>query len=276
MSHVAPRMMQSALKPTLGVLRDVAKGAPVPRVVQTLLDEGVNVTPAGLGKLTTLLNATKAERDVLIDDAIKRGAPGVNPFSVTARLGETAQKFGQQVNPAPDLEAIGEAGNAFLKEFGGNPLALDHANQIKEGTYAVLRKKYGQLGSASVESQKALARGLKEEIEQQVPGVDAVNRRLGNLSDAERAVGRRVAIASNRDMGGLVWLAENPTTALAFVMDRHPAVKSMLARGLYQSAGAAARVSPQLLRGLVALAAQGDDDALAPASGGSSSDPGRQ
>ncbi|HEX7767994.1 MAG TPA: hypothetical protein VF443_14880 [Nitrospira sp.] len=271
-SKAAPRLMQSAVKPTLGMLKDVIKGAPVPRVVQTLLDEGVNVSPAGFQKLTTLLNATKDERDRLITEGMKDPASGVNPFAVTSRLKQTAQQFGSQVNPEADLNAISKAGQEFLDQFGGDKIALDQANQIKQGTYDVLRKKYGQLGSADVEAQKALARGLKEEIEQQAPGVDVANRRLGNLSEAEKAVGRRIAVASNRDSAGILWVAHNPAAFLAGLMDRSPAVKSMLARGLYTQAGSIARVSPQLIRGAVGvLAAEGSDDGLASSSGGSSS-----
>lgn len=277
MAKAGPRLMQSAVKPTLAMLKDVAKGAPVPRIVQTLLDEGVNVTPAGYQKLQTLLNATKDERDALIAQGMQAPDSGINPFAVTSRLRDTAQRFGRQVNPAADLTTISEAGQKFLDEFGGNKIALDHANQVKEGTYAVLRKKYGQMGSADVEAQKALARGLKEEIETQAPGIDAVNRRLGNLSEAEKAVGRRIAMSSNRDSAGILWVASNPAAFLAGLMDRSPAVKSMLARGLYSSAGAAARISPSLIRGAAALlASDASGDEPAPGSGGSSSGQGNR
>lgn len=277
MAKAGPRLMQSAVKPTLSVLKDVAKGAPIPRVVQTLLDEGINVTPSGYQKITTLLNATKEQRNEMIAAAAQKADSGVNPFAVTSRLRETAQQFGSQVNPASDLNTISEAGQKFLDEFGGDKIALEQANRIKEGTYAVLRKKYGQMGSADVEAQKALARGLKEEIETQVPGVEAVNRRLGNLSEAEKAVGRRVALSSNRDPVGILWVAHNPAAFLAGLMDRSPAVKSMLARGAYSSAGAAARVSPTLIRGAVALlVAEGSDAGPAPGSSDSSNGPGRQ
>lgn len=277
MAKAGPRLMQSAVKPTLAMLKDVAKGAPVPRIVQTLLDEGVNVTPAGFQKLQTLLNATKDERNALIQQGMSQPGSGVNPFAVTSRLRETAQQFGHQVNPAADLNTISEAGQKFLEEFGGDKIALDQANRIKEGTYAVLRKKYGQMGSADIEAQKALARGLKEEIETQAPGVDLVNKRLGNLSEAEKAVGRRIAMSSNRDSAGILWVASNPAAFLAGLMDRSPAVKSMLARGLYSSAGTAARVSPSLIRGAVALlASEASDAGQTQASGGLSSGQGNQ
>lgn len=254
MSALAPRVMQAAVKPTLKMLGDVVKGREVPKVVETLLEEGVNVTPAGYQKLQALLNTSTAERNQLLSDAVAAGAPSVRPLAVAGRLSETAQQFGRQVNPSADLDAISRAGQEFLDVHGGTDIPIEEANALKQGTYQVLKKKYGQLGSADVEAQKALARGLKEELETLVPGVDLANQRVGDLSQALAAVGRRVAIQSNRDPAGLAWLTHSPTLFMAALMDRHPLVKSLVARGLYNSAAAAARVSPQVIRaGLVGL-----------------------
>ena len=267
MRIAAPRVMQAALKPTIKMLAGVMKGQPVPRVVQTLLDEGVNVTPAGLQRLQTVLNSTVAERQALLSGAEAAGAPGVSPYAVTRRLGDVAARAAQQVNPAADVATVSRVGNEFLAEHGGRLIPVTEANALKEGTYQTLRKSYGQLGSAEIEAQKALARGLKEEIEPQVPGIEAVNRRIGNVTEAVAAVGRRVALAANRDPVGFAWVAHNPQMFIAALLDRSPAVKSMLARGLYQSAGRVAQVSPQLIRAaLVALTTDVSEPGPAPAS----------
>jgi hypothetical protein len=260
MRLAAPRLMQSAVKPTLATLRDVAKGAAVPRVVTTLLDEGVNVTAGGLQKLQGLLGASQHELRTLLANAEAGGAPGINPYAVAGRLGDTARRAAQQVNPARDVAAVTRVGNEFLGEYGGRLLPLAEANAVKAGTYAGLREAYGELGKAGVEAQKALARGLKEEIEVQAPGAEVINAQIGRLTDAVGAVGRRVAIQSNRDPVGIAWVTHHPATFLAAVLDRSPAVKSMLARGLYQSAGRVAQVSPQLIRAaVIALATAGPD-----------------
>jgi len=251
MRAAAPRVMQAAVKPTIKMLAGVMKGEAVPRVVQTLLDEGVNVTPGGYQRLQELLTASSQKLKGLLGTAEAAGAPGVSPYAVTRRLGEVAARVGQQVNPVADVATVSRVGNEFLAEHGGRLIPLTEANALKEGTYQTLRKSYGQLGSADIEAQKALARGLKEEIEQQAPGVEAVNRQIGNYTEAAKAVGRRVAVAANRDPVGFAWVAHNPQMFLAALLDRSPAVKSMLARGLYQSAGRVAQVSPQLIRAAV-------------------------
>lgn len=259
MAMAAPRIMQSAVKPTLGVLKDMMQGATVPKVVQTLLDEGVNVTPKGLTKLNTLLSASQADVKASLDAAEAAGHQ-ISPYRVASRLNDTAAQFANQVNPSNDLEAVSKAGQEFLDTRGGQMLSPTDAQALKQGTYTQVRKKYGQLGTADTEAQKALARGLKEELEQIAPGIDVQNARTEDLTTAAKAVGRRVAVTSNRDIGGLADLAvTSPLTFLTVLADRSPAVKSMLARGLYQSAGAASRVAPQLIRGAVAALASQQD-----------------
>ena len=133
---------------------------------------------------------------------------------------------------------------------------------MKVGTYRQIGKDYGKLSSASVEAQKALARGLKEEIEAAIPKIKALNAREGSLMAAQDAVAHRVAIAGNRDPAGFAWVTHTPQTFLAALMDRSPVVKSMLARGMYSSAGAAAKVSPQLIRAAVLALATEESDAV--------------
>jgi hypothetical protein len=231
------------------------KGAPVPRVVKTLLDEGVNVTESGVTKLKALLNATHSDVKAAIQGAEAAGAQ-IHPNAVASRLTETAKQFANQVNPGPDLNAVAEAGNQFLEAHGGQMLSPTQAQSLKQGTYSVLSKKYGQLGSAETEAQKALARGLKEELERAAPGIDVLNAKEADQLKALNALGRRVALTGNKDPIGFAWVTHNPMVFLTALIDRSPAVKSMLANGLYQSAGAAAKVSPDLIRTAVVALAQ--------------------
>lgn len=259
---VGSRMMQSAVKPGLKMLlRDVKQGADVPRVVKTLLDEGVSVTPTGLAKLQTLLKSTNDE----IATALASSSGTVSPIRVASRLNQTARTFASQVNPQADLEAISTVGENFLGHPGltGASISLPEAQALKTGTYARIGEKYGQASAAGIEAEKALARGLKEEIASEVPAVTELNAKEGRLLEALHTVGKRVALAGNKDPIGFAWVAHNPMTFLAALMDRSPAVKSMVARGLYQSAGAAAQVAPQLIR--LAVGAIAQDGSGAPA-----------
>ncbi len=266
MRAVGQRMMQSAVKPGLKILTQAVKrGDETPRVVQTLLDEGVNVSPRGVAKLQTLLNATNDE----ITAAVKGASGDISPLKVASRLTDTAKTFGRQVNPQADLEAISQVGENFLNHpdlaTKASPmLSVPEAQAMKVGTYARIGEKYGKAGAASIEAEKALGRGLKEEIAAEVPGVAPLNAREGRLIEAMQTVGRRVALSGNRDPVGFAWVTHNPMTFLAALMDRSPAVKSLIARGLYRSAGTAGHVSPQLIRVAVHALATADDTSTDP------------
>jgi hypothetical protein len=141
------------------------------------------------------------------------------------------------------------------------PLAAADAQAMKQGTYNILRNKYGEQGSATVEAQKALARGLKEEIAKQFPEISNLNAAESRLLDLaptlERAVNR---ISNNHTLGiggpifagGVKAVTGSTGTAatlgvLKSVVDI-PAVKSQLAIALSKGAkipypAAAARVA---------------------------------
>lgn len=273
MSAVAPWVMQSAVKPTISMLKEY--GTTAPKLVQTLFDEGINVTEGGLAKLQKLFEATNDQ----IRAAVQGASGQIDKKVVAARALPTAQKIAQQVNPTRDLQAVGDTVQEFLDHpvYTGNTLSVPEAQAMKVGTYQQIGKKYGEVSSAAIETQKALARGLKEEIAAEVPGIAGLNTKDSELMAALDAVGRRVALSGNKDPIGFAWVAAHPTTFIAALFDRSPAVKSMLARGLYQGAGAAAKVSPQLIRvAVTALSTAAPGDEPAPASGDSSARPGSQ
>lgn len=251
LERMAPRLMQSALKPNPSLLKEYKTTAP--KIVKTLLDEGVNVTPGGIEKLQNLLNMTNQE----ISDLVKASAATIDKKAVAARVADTALKTARQVNPTKDLQAVGDVVDEFLQHpiYPGQTLTAPEAQALKQGTYQQIGKKYGEMSSASVEAQKALARGLKEEVADAVPEIAQLNQRDARLMAALDATGRRVAVAANRDPVGFAWVTQNPKTFLAALMDRSPVIKSMLARGMYQSAAKVGKVSPELIRAAVVAVA---------------------
>lgn len=268
LSALGGRVMQGAVKPGMrAIVRSVRNGEAVPPVVKTLLDEGVNVSHAGIAKLQALLGETNQQ----IASAVANAPGQISPVNVASRLSDTAKTFATQVNPQADLDAISQVGQNFLDHpsITSATISVPEAQALKQGTYARIGEKYGQASPAGIEAEKALGRGLKEEVAKQVPQVSALNAREGRLIDALDVVGKRVALSGNRDPIGFAWVAHNPTTFLAALIDRNPSVKSMIARGLYRSAGEAAQVTPQLIRLAVQAVASGGEGA-----GDNSSDPG--
>lgn len=141
-----------------------------------------------------------------MQNQIKAGSAAgatVNKFDVASRLGQTYQKFGNQVTPLSDLNAIGETGNEFLQNQP-NEIPAATAQQLKSGTYQQLNDTaYGQLKNSTIEAQKALARGIKEELQTQFPEIQGLNAQEGNAINLQEALERAINRTTNRNILGL-------------------------------------------------------------------------
>ena len=247
MNRVSQELMQSALKPSTKELA-TGKGA---RAVKTLLQKGVNVTPRGIEKLRSEIDTL----DEAISAAIARSPASVDKVQVANRLRDAVNRFKMQVTPQSDMKVINRAWDEFINHpllTGKERIPVQLAQKLKQGTYKVLESKaYGETGTASVEAQKALARGLKEEIANAVPNIGKLNKEESELLNALEIASRRVLVDANKNPMGLGWLAMHPGTWLGFAADRSPLVKSLLSRLI--SAGA--KVIPQAAGDVVGGAA---------------------
>lgn len=223
----AKSLMRSALKP---VLADARTGKAA-RAIDTLLNEGVNVTPGGLRVLRDKVDDLNRQ----IADQIRSSTATVDKQAVYGPVKEALDKFRMQVNPNSDINAIKGAWDEFVNHpmISGDNIPVQLAQKLKQGTYKALgNKSYGELKGAEIEAQKAIARGLKDEVAKAVPGVDKLNARESELLNALNVAERRVLVSLNKNPGGLAWLSSNPKAAAAFMADKSELFKSLLARML--------------------------------------------
>jgi hypothetical protein len=225
----AEGLMQSAVKPTLAQLRSgEAKTA-----IRTMLENGISPNSKGIEKLQALIDAA--------DDKITQGIAGSDAQvfmpHVADRVKDTRAAFMNQASPENDIAAI----DAVKKNFLNHPqhpsqlMSVQDAQKMKQGTYRILSGKFGEQGSASTEAQKALARGLKEEIATAVPGVSEANAELAKLLKTMSVAERRALMEGNKNPGGLSLLAGNKAGLLAFLADRSANLKALTARGLFSA-----------------------------------------
>lgn len=221
-------LMKSALKPTLAQHQSGEAAS----AVKTLLDEGINATKGGAEKLKSMIQ----DIDQQIKDVISSSTATVDKQKVLGQLQGLRQRVLQQANPSADLAAVDAAGTGFAQHplLPTDQIPIQLAQDLKQGTYREVGKKYGQIGSADIEAQKALARGLKEEIAQVAPEVAPLNARQSELIKALKVTGRRALMDENKNPLGLTALAPSGTGALAFLADRSALVKSLAARGINQ------------------------------------------
>jgi hypothetical protein len=236
----AKRLMQSAIKPTIEQLRTgEAKTA-----IQTMLKYGINPTEGGVSKLRSIIDGMNDD----IAAKIAGSGASVSKQKVLGALADVRTKFGDQVSPTGDLNKITGVADDFVSHpnYLGDMIPVQGAQKMKQGTYKVLNKKFGEVGSAETEAQKALARGLKEEIAEAVPGVGALNAEESKLLATLGVAERRALMSMNNNPLGLAALAGDPKGFMMFMADKSVLFKSLAARMLNSSVQGAQSSAPQL------------------------------
>lgn len=198
---------ESALKPSTTMTQDERQAA-----VKTGLENEIPVSKGGVEKINSLIESLNQKiADTLAADPNRP----IDPNAVATRADAARTKFANQVNAQGDLNAIEASRQQFLKEQGAPTnmqgeitglapnMGSAQAQAMKQGTYRVLAGKYGEQGSAAVEAQKALARGLKEEIATQFPEISTLNASESKLLDLQPILERAVNRISNHQLIGI-------------------------------------------------------------------------
>jgi hypothetical protein len=234
MEKAAKGLMQSALKPPSKAIvsGDAAKA------VDTLLQEGVNISAKGAAQLRSKINQLSGE----VAQMISASPATVDKAHVASEVYKALQKFRNQVNPGADTKAILNSWDEF-RSMVGSKIPVQEAQALKQGTYKVLADKYAKIGGAvdneaATQAQMAMAKGLRKGIEEAVPGVGQLNAHESRLINALELAERRAGIGGNKDIGGIAWLAHHPEAAAAMMADRSAAFKSWLANRIYQARNA--------------------------------------
>lgn len=234
---IPERLMQSALKP----LQKQLESGQAKTAIQTLLKEDVNptLTKTIFGKGIDTLQSKVDTLNSQIVDIIKSSKKTVNKSEVVAYLDDLEKNALNNALPAGDLAAIQAARQEFLahpllKNLEEIPVQL--AQKLKVGTYKSLGEKaYGELKSATVESGKTIARGLKDLIGKAEPGVLGLNKESQALYDTLDVAERRAFMEANKDIAGISTLSKDMKNQIAMMADRSANFKALLARTLYKA-----------------------------------------
>lgn len=208
--NLPERIYESVLKPGPKTFTTAERAS----MVKTGLEEGILPSPKGIDKMSNLVSDLNDKVKARIAAGSQAGVT-IDPYAVASRTDETLRKFSNQVVPQSDIESIIGAKQNFLRSRGetklpsgqiltpASPMTAEQAQAIKVGTYSQLRKKYGELSSAEVEAEKALARGIKEELETPFPEIKELNARESKLLGLDDALQTAVHRIQNRELFGL-------------------------------------------------------------------------
>ena len=270
LESVAVSLKERGLKPKESDLKRMSRfGQTVPERSQTiarrLLEERIPTSRAGADKLHGRVDDLHNQ----VDDLLANSGAQASTKPLVSELDATRATFEKQLVPADDLAAVDGtlenllqndalARTRFVPEqvptgivdASGQPIMrtqmrpagrelLDRVpvgelNTLKRGTYKRLGPKQygGELKSASVEAEKALARGARQSIEDVVPEVGPLNAKQAELLDLLDVLDDSVArtaknnpigwsdafIASHSPLfGAASWLSRHPGAASPFV-----------------------------------------------------------
>jgi hypothetical protein len=233
----AERLMQQALKPSTDALVNLGPTGPSSqRAIATMLDadpgltgfSGYNVGRGGIKSMQGKADATKAA----IEDAIKGSGATVDRNVLASSLDEFTNHIkATDLAPQDRLAAVQKLYDQIVSNTHmPQQLPVEQVQRIKQAIYKRISEAYGELGSDTVQAQKYLARSAKDQISAAVPEVAGLNAKESELLNALELARHRAFVTGNKDIGGMGWLTANPAAFAAFMVDRSPLFKSMIAR----------------------------------------------
>jgi len=194
-TKLAERIYQSALKPSEDAL---AQG-----VVKTGLKEKVWLTKGGVEKAAQKIDDLESQ----LDEAIKAGtAEGKTvPTNGLKKFVDPIRGWFETVDVKASKAAqeyIDDTLKTFKKKYG-NEIPIEEAQKLKVNTMRLIRNSYGELSNVQKETQKQMARFLKEGIVEKSPVVGDVNARLKSLYTLDEALGKASKRIGNLNLLGL-------------------------------------------------------------------------
>ena len=219
-TEIAPEsLMNHAIKPTLDELRKSIKYG-TDSLGKDLLHEGVKGSPTAILKLTdTRLNET----EVKLQELLKNSTGTINRADLEKYIAPTIAKLEKTPGAKSQIPRILEVLNDVPEQ-----MTVAEANVIKRNLYDELRNVAYTLDphlSTVKKGMKSVARGLKQEIENQSGQpevVSALNKRLsiyGKLED------RVVDLLARKNRNQLVQLSDIVLSSVGF---SHPAAFAAL------------------------------------------------
>ena len=245
---IPARLWSSAVKPNSKKFPSQAAQA---ELFNTAVENNVPLSISGKERLDGLMRGINSDIENIVTAGAARGDT-IDPFSVAARVDELRPYYENQAVPSQFTGKLDDVQIGFVNEHP-QPIPVDKAQQMKRDIYHENRKKYGEMRTAGDEAEKAIARGLKEDLAAMYPELSGMNEKLskfidldGAITDALQRVGKHQLLGLTSGLwGGAGYMAGGPAGMAGsmlskLVMDSQP-VKSRVALAL-----AAAKRYPEL------------------------------
>ena len=193
LSGKAAGLYESALKIPPSVPKDIRDQA-----VKTGIEGKYTPNEKQLARLQTDIESTNRQIATAIDNLGKAGKK-VDTAEVLKRVDQLKDFYKNAPDPTPYLKQLDEIKDGVLK-FRGKSIPTDEAQKIKQTIYQLNKKHYGEMKGLDIEANKAIARGLKEEIFKQNPTIGELNAKDSALINLEEVLERAVKRIRNYDV----------------------------------------------------------------------------
>ena len=197
---LSEKLYGSALKASPSYLPD-KRG----EIIRTGIDERIPVSMSGYDKTRKKIKELNVEIDKALQSAADSGK-SVDSLPIAERAYDSTRKKFNTVSPTEDYRAIDSTINDFIQHHGEKPIPILDAQELKKRTYERLDDKAYKgesMKTATVEAQKALARGLKEDIAALAPEIEPLNRRESRLLSLKKVLEPAVGRTENSNIFSL-------------------------------------------------------------------------
>ena len=240
------------------------------RIVNTALEKQIMPTYNGLSKLNRGIDSLNTEISSMIDTAAAAGEK-ISLDRLFKGFDDLEQNIlevsGEPITGFNKFESVKDEIKQANEMIGRNELTVKEAQKMKQRIYRELEKEYNRvsLHPISAEARMAVARNLKEAIEEIIPEVKELNANESELIELRDAITRATERIRGRDLlslgttakaAGGAAVAGGPglaTGLLLGLMDSQPIIKSKLGLVLSKIKSKGFKTKPTLLGAMLGL-----------------------
>lgn len=192
------KMYESAIKPKAPSAKFTREQQIA--TLQAGLDAGITPTGKGIEKIDDIVSRLNDQIMGKIDEGTKAGARIKVP-DVVQRMDSAYEFFSRLPDSETPLAALDKIRDGMLAK--GPTMSIAEAQKVKQAIYKVLKDSYGELSTATKEANKAIARGIKEEIATIFPEIKSLNNQESLMLRLEPLIEKAAGRISKRDMLGI-------------------------------------------------------------------------
>jgi len=196
-SGIPEKLMESAMKiPPRSVDNATRK-----QLIKTAVEDGYRVTQKGLDKLKGDIDTINKEIASVVDKG--KDIP-IDYETAVSKIDELKEFYKDAPNPKQyidELESLKQSTLAAkLTDKGRDFVPAAEAQRIKQTVYRLNKKHYGEMKTAEIEGNKAIARGVKEKLVEAFPELKELNAKDSEWLNLEEVLGRAVNRSRNYDI----------------------------------------------------------------------------